>query len=111
MKRKRLDISSLDMEASCKRIAQIIDESGIPDKKIAAMMGISVQAINKWRNRHNLPSVDNLFVLSRILGVKVDDFLVPRKSVEAERIFPDSTVRRIWAYWRRLGMGRLNQGL
>ncbi len=40
-------------------------------------MGLSVQSINKWRHGHNLPDIENMFILSRILGIKVDNFLVP----------------------------------
>ena len=41
-------------------------------------MNISVQAINKWRHGHSIPDIDNLYFLSRILNVKVDDLLVSR---------------------------------
>lgn len=102
MRKKELDIPGIDVEASCKRIAQIIDESGFSDKSIAKMMRLSVQAINKWRNGHNLPDIENLFILSRILGVKVDDFLVQRESAAEVGGFPASSFRRIRAYYIRL---------
>lgn len=102
MKKKVFDIPGIDVEASCKRIAQLIDESGFSNKNIAEMMGLSVQAINKWRNGHNLPDIENLFILSRILGVKVDDFLEQRKNVEEAGNFPAFSFHHIWTYYVRL---------
>jgi transcriptional regulator with XRE-family HTH domain len=67
----------MDMEASGKRIGRMIDESGMTDRELGRMMHLSVQSINKWRHGRNLPDIENLFILSRILGAKVDDFLVP----------------------------------
>ena len=36
----------------------------------------SPQAIYKWQNGAALPSIDNLIVLARLLGVRIDDILV-----------------------------------
>ncbi len=67
----------LDMAASGRKIARLINESGMSDKELGEKMHLSVQCINKWRHGKNLPDVENMYNLSRILGVKVDDFLVP----------------------------------
>ena len=102
MKKKGFTIPGIDVEASRKRIAQTIDASGFTQKEIAKMMGLIVQAINKWRNGCSLPDIENMFILSRNLGVKVDDFLLQRKStVEAEE-FAAAAFRRLWAYCIRL---------
>lgn len=68
--------AGLDLEATGRRISRYIDESGLRDKELGARMRLSVQSINKWRHGHCLPDIENLFILSRILGVRVDDFLV-----------------------------------
>ena len=68
----------LDMEATGKRIGRCLDKSNLSDKDLAEIMNISVQAINKWRHGHSIPDIDKLYLLSRILNVKVDDLLVSR---------------------------------
>ena len=111
-----MNISGIDMDATGKKISKLIDESGLSDKELGGIMGLSVQSINKWRHGHNLPDIENLFLLSRILGIKVDDFLVPLvlKSQSEVKIqlwvgfqpeaegFSASAIRRLWAYYIRL---------
>ena len=67
----------LDMDATGAQISKLIDESGLNDKQLSAIMHLSVQSVNKWRHGRNLPDIENLFILSRILGKRVDDFLIP----------------------------------
>ncbi|MGN0438327.1 MAG: helix-turn-helix domain-containing protein [Lachnospiraceae bacterium] len=105
-----MNISGIDMVATGKKISRLIDESGLTDKKLGEIMGLSVQSINKWRHGRNLPDIENLFILSRILGIKVDDFLVPFVAAPRHEFefmfepggFSDSTLRRLWAYFIRL---------
>ena len=105
-----MNIAGIDMDATSKKISQLINKSGLSDKELGEIMGLSVQSINKWRHGHNLPDIENLFFLSRIFGIKVDDFLVPlvikpqfkmEFQPEAEG-FSASAIRRLWAYYIRL---------
>jgi len=93
----------IDMEATGKKISQLIEESGLTDKELGKIMGLSVQSINKWRHGRNMPDIENLYILSRILGTKVDDFLVPQEAMGtgAEGISA-SVIRRLWAYYIRM---------
>lgn len=69
----------LDMCATGKQISCLIEKSGLSNKEIGERMNISVQAIYKWRHGTSFPDIENLYILSRILGVKVDDFFVQMK--------------------------------
>ncbi len=97
-------ILGIDMDATSKRIAELIDNSGLSDKELGRIMGLSVQSINKWRHAHCLPDIENIFILSQILGVKIDDFFVPRMTImyELEEADTASMVRRLMAYYERL---------
>lgn len=77
--------AGLNVDATCKRIGLLIGQSGLSDKELAGMLGLTVQSVNKWRHGHHLPDVENLFLLGRILGRQVDDFLVPSFPVRAGR--------------------------
>ena len=70
--------AGLDIIATENRIAKCIKESGIGDKELGEMMHISIQAVNKWRHGRSIPEVENLYLLSRILGKRVDDLLIPK---------------------------------
>lgn len=99
-------ISGLNMIATGKRISQLIDSSGLTDKELAGILGLSVQSINKWRHGYNLPDTENLYMLSRILGVKVDDFFVPQIHIEyVSDNFEILLFRRLQSYYLRLSNG------
>ena len=108
----------LDMTATGAQISKLINESGLNDKQLGEIMNLSVQSINKWRHGHNLPDIENLFILSRILGKRVDDFLVPMATeqpileveIEAGQD-PASMLRRLKEYAIRLGALFLNYSL
>ena len=106
-----MNIAGIDMDATSKKISQLINESGLSDKELGEIMGLSVQSINKWRHGNNLPDIENLFFLSRIFGIKVDDFLIPlvvKPQIEVKyefltevEGFSASAIRRLWAYFIR----------
>ncbi len=108
----------LDMNATGAQISKLINESGLNDKQLGEIMNLSVQSINKWRHGHNLPDIENMFILSRILGKRVDDFLVPMATeqpifeveIEAGQD-PASMLRRLKEYAIRLGALFLNYSL
>ena len=67
----------LDLEATKKRICELIKAKGLKDKIIADRLGITPQAVNKWRHKGTFFVLENLYVLSGLLGVSVDELLVP----------------------------------
>ena len=67
----------LDLEVTKKRICELIKAKGLKDKIIADRLGITPQAVNKWRHKGTFFVLENLYVLSGILEVSVDDLLVP----------------------------------
>ena len=96
----------LDMTGTGRRIGEFIDSSGLTDKDLGEQMHLTVQSINKWRHGRCLPDLENLFILSRILNVKVDDFLVPVANGSQEITYdvevgenPTSTFMRLRAYY------------
>ena len=111
-------ITGLDMKATGDQISKLINESGLNDKQLGEIMNLSVQSINKWRHGHNLPDIENMFILSRILGKRVDDFLVPMATeqpileveIEAGQD-PASMLRRLKEYAIRLRALFLNYSL
>ena len=101
----------LDVSATQRNVAALIEASGLSDKDIGEYLGLSVQSINKWRHARCLPDIENLFLLSRILGLRVDDFLVPvidpgskgNPKPEADH-HTISRVRRLSAYYNGIRM-------
>ena len=64
------------MRETGKRIERLRKDAGLTVKDLQECVGFSTpQAIYKWQSGMALPTVDNLVVLSKLLGVKVDDIL------------------------------------
>lgn len=68
---------TIDMAATGSRIRTLRKEQHIKVDDIVSFMGFeSQQAVYKWQRGESLPSVDNLFALSRLFGTTIDDILV-----------------------------------
>ena len=51
---------------------------------IAEACNVTRQAVSKWENGESLPTVDNLYALSRLLHASVDDILIGEKERDDE---------------------------
>ena len=58
-----------------KRIAQYRKEKGLTQEALAQAMNVSAQAVSKWENDQTCPDIASLPMLSKILGVTVDELL------------------------------------
>ncbi len=74
--KKETQSMDTNMAASSEKLSELIKASLLKDREIADQMNLSVQAVNKWRHGKSFPDYGNLYFLSRILGVSVDDFFV-----------------------------------
>lgn len=57
------------------RIAEAIKSSGLSQKEIAEKLNISESNITNWKNSENLPSVEVLFNLCKLLNESADYLL------------------------------------
>ncbi len=66
----------LDLAATGRRIRELRKAKNLRVGDVARFMGFeSEQAIYKWQRGESLPTVDNLYALSRLFGTTVDDIL------------------------------------
>ena len=54
------------------RIKDQRKKTGMSQKKLAELVGVSRQAVTKWETDLSVPSTTNLFALAEILGTSVD---------------------------------------
>ena len=72
-----MDYPVLDARATGARIKELRKARHITVENVASFMGFeSEQAVYKWQRGDSLPTVDNLYALSRLFGTTVDDILV-----------------------------------
>ena len=74
----------INMKATGENIVALRKQRGLSVADIQAYFGFEApQAIYKWQKGQSLPSIDNLFALSRLLSVSIDDILIPQKPLVA----------------------------
>lgn len=86
--RKKLDIyANIDMKKSGQKMKQMIISAGYDVKAIQHYLRLSCpQPVYRWFHGKVLPTVDHLFMLSKLLDVHMEDFLV-EKVDEKQLIF------------------------
>ena len=93
----------IDTVKTGRNIKRIMQEKGLSVKDIRSFLELgSSQSVYHWLEGKSLPTVDNLYALSDILGLPVDALLCGnRKAVYAS--FPiDNRARHIYAYYERI---------
>lgn len=67
---------TIDPEGTGKRIRDLMEQQGVSARDIRLIMGFtSSRAVYKWLQGQSLPSIDNLYILSRVLHVRIEDLL------------------------------------
>lgn len=83
-------------------IRRMMDERGFTVKDIQYYLNLgSVQSVYHWLNGISLPTVDNLYALSHLFKVPIDDMLCGTRS----RIFTgenQAQIKRLYAYYEKL---------
>ena len=68
---------SIDLKATGENIIRLRKACGLTVRELQQFFGFDEpQAIYKWQQGKCLPSVDNLFALSNLLGVSMNEILV-----------------------------------
>lgn len=57
------------------RLIRIRQEQGLSQSGLAEALGVSRQAVSRWETGAAMPSAENLFCLSRLYGVPMDELI------------------------------------
>lgn len=72
-------IPIIDVEETGKRIKAHMKRIGLTAVDVQKELNLTcVASVYHWMHGRNLPTIDNLVVLSRLFGCKIDDLLVVR---------------------------------
>ena len=67
----------IDLAATGQNLSRLRKETGFTVTDLQEYLGLaSLQSLYKWFRGENLPTVDNLYALSRLFGVTINDILV-----------------------------------
>jgi transcriptional regulator with XRE-family HTH domain len=70
----------IDTTATGQQIAHLMQAKGLRVQDLQNYLGLSApQAIYKWLRGEGLPCIDNLFALSELMGISIDDILIKER--------------------------------
>ena len=81
---------------------RIMDKRGITPKDIKEFLNLgSIQTVYNWCNGLNMPTIDNLYALSYLFQVPVDDMLCGTRPgiITSEN---QAKLRRLWVYYKKI---------
>ncbi len=103
----RIIYPNIDMQKTGRKLKRIIESAGFTPRMIQEYLHLScVQPIYRWYKGLILPSVDHLFMLSELLNVHMEDFLVKKNAkpiiYDVEQYNIVAVQRRIIAYCQKM---------
>ena len=70
-------IPTIDKVKTGKNIKRLLYKNHITPNHIKEYLNLScVQTVYRWLEGINIPSVDNLYAISKLLGVSMDDLMI-----------------------------------
>lgn len=95
-------IPVIDKKETGIHLRRIMDKCGLSVKDVQQYLGLcSVQSVYHWLNGLSMPTVDNLYALSELFQMPVDDMLCGnRRYVPTKRYHPQ--FERLRAYCERI---------
>ena len=69
----------IDMRATGTHIKELMEAREVTVQDVREALGLAApQAVYRWLKGSNMPSVDNLYALSRYLNTSMDDVIVEK---------------------------------
>ena len=98
---------NIDMQRTGRKLKQILESAGYTPRMIQEFLHLScVQPIYRWYKGLILPTVDHLFMLSGLLGVHMEDFLVKKNAVsvvyDMEHYCSQTIQKRFSEYYKKI---------
>ncbi len=88
--RNQFAYPTINLKKTGENLKRIRKEKGVTVAQICEAMGFeNPQSVYKWQRGMTLPSVDNLFALSRLLGITIEDILVEEDPIQSKSFLKD----------------------
>ena len=98
---------NIDMQRTGRKLKCMMEAAGYTPGMIQDYLHLScVQPIYRWYKGIILPSVDHLFMLSELLNVHMEDFLVKKHVLpmvwDIDWYEPQTCEKRVLAYYKKI---------
>lgn len=68
------------------RIKEYRQKVGLSQEALAEKINVSRQAITKWESNNGIPDIDNLIMLSKVMGISLDELVLGKKGIDESDI-------------------------
>ena len=104
---KRITYPNIDLQRTGQKMKNMLESAGYTPQMLQNYLHLScVQPIYRWYKGLILPSVDHLFMLSELLNVHMEDFLVKKNAVpivcDMEHDCSQTIQKRFAAYYKKI---------
>ena len=98
---------NIDMQRTGRKMKQMLESAGYTPRMIQEFLHLScVQPIYRWYKGLILPTVDHLFMLSELLGVHMEEFLVKKTvlpmTYDVDQYCLQATQKRLVSYYNKI---------
>ncbi|MBQ8879157.1 MAG: helix-turn-helix transcriptional regulator [Lachnospiraceae bacterium] len=98
---------NIDMQQTGIKLKHMLESAGYTPRMLQDYLHLScVQPIYRWYKGLILPSVDHLFMLSELLNVHMEEFLVKNKVVpvifDIEQSYSQAALNRFMMYYKKI---------
>ena len=98
---------NIDMQQTGIKLKHMLESAGYTHRMLQDYLHLScVQPIYRWYKGLILPSVDHLFMLSELLNVHMEEFLVKKKVVpvifDIEQRYSQAALNRFMMYYKKI---------
>lgn len=70
-----MDYPSIDLEATGKNLKAIMKAWGVTVNDIMNVCHVTNQSVYRWLDGQTLPKIDNLYVIAKYLGVRMEQII------------------------------------
>ena len=104
---KRISYPNIDLQQTGKKLKHMLESAGYTPRMIQDYLHLScVRPIYRWYKGLILPSVDHLFMLSELLNVHMEEFLVKKNVVpviyDIEQRYSRDAHQRFITYYKKI---------
>ena len=97
-------IPIIDKKKTGIHLRRIMDSKGMSVKDVQQYLGLgSVQSVYHWLNGISLPTVDNMYALSELFQMPVDEMLRGNRRYDHKKSGrQNDQMKRLWAYYEKI---------
>ena len=95
----------IDRKRTGIRLRRIMDERGLSVKDVQQYLELgSVQSVYHWLNGLSMPTIDNLYALSELFQMPVDEMICGNRTPVIKRSIKTQTDqdRRLYSYFEKI---------